>query len=86
VTTPDFNDPRAYDQFISITADGGNIGTLNWRNAHLPPTTGARWLLGNITARPGTFRWTTPKWVTVRVTRGVARYTPVLWNEPTAPW
>lgn len=69
-------DNRAYDQFISITANGGNIGTLNWKNAELPPTAGALRLFGNIKAQPGTFRWTTPRWTTVRITRGVTRYTP----------
>lgn len=87
------NDPNAYDRFISITADGGNIGTLSWKNTGTGWTVetwdranGAMHYFVEVLTEWGTFRWTTPKWATIRITRDVARYTFTSWDEPTQPW
>jgi hypothetical protein len=95
-------DSRSYEHFIHIDSNGGNIGTLNWRNKVGNYTLESFWEIGSrnpagknyalkdytlkYTEHFGCFRWTTPRWIHFRFTKGVARYHPVTLDFPTHPW
>lgn len=89
-------DSRSYEHFIHIDANGGNIGTLNWRNKVGNYTLEYFWTVGphsaskdytlKYTEHFGCFHWTTPRWIYFRFTKGVARYNPVTLDFPTHPW
>ena len=89
-------DSRSYEQFIHIDSNGGNIGTLNWRNKVGNYTLEAFWEVGphsaskdyilKYTEHFGCFRWTTPRWIYFRFTKGVARYHPITLDFPTHSW